>query len=290
MSGTSQAKPFAALIASQRAPAPPVYRPQTPTAQGKVSNGSVPGANDRPASARFEVPQAIRPEVIQRMEEEDDFFWIPKKYYRPKAPTLGDWIIPALRPYKRKERLDAKSRAGIDRRQRLDNRYNFHDLTPATPVLDNARWDRGPLPSMHPAPLPAAAAAAAPVAIAPVPVVPPVVAAAPVGAPPAVAPVGTPFQRLEAICNRHFLNKHTANKKANAEANGTYYGGTVTVIAQNATNAAALEAAAGTARTVLHLTGWKVIRGHSQNDKSTDMKVAVFWSHAEGFYHLDFSI
>jgi hypothetical protein len=90
-------------------------------------------------------PQPIRNPVVQRIEDDDleapeaeERFWIPRKYHRPKAPTLGDWLTPALAPYQRRERQIARSRAGMVRAQeRLDQRakrYNFHDLTAARPA------------------------------------------------------------------------------------------------------------------------------------------------------------
>jgi hypothetical protein len=295
MPGTTQAKPSAVLIAGQRPPAPPVYRPQAPSVQGKVGSGSVPAAKDWPASARFGVPPAIHPAVIQRNgdDENDDDFTIPRAYRRPDAPTLGDWIRPVVHAHQREQTRIARLGRREKRRVFLSvvhQRYDFHDLTSATPVLDSANLARPALsPVVHARPLPSTAipaavpvtASAALPATLPVPraTLPATRAALP--APPA----GTPYQRLSRICNQYFLDKHTAKDKAGAVASGAQYGGTVTVISRNPSNVAALEAVAGKAKPVVLLTGW-VVRNGKCSSSSGPMKVAVF---GPRFWHLDFS-
>jgi hypothetical protein len=298
MPGTTQAKPSAVLIVGQRPPAPPVYRPQAPSVQGKVGSGSVPAAKDWPASARFGVPPAIHPAVIQRNgdDDNDDDFTIPRAYRRPDAPTLGDWIRPVVHAHQREQTRIARLGRREDRREKrrtflsvIHQRYDFHDLTPATPVLDSANLPRPtqprptqPLPSAAiPAAVPVTAIAALPAPPAPLPV-PPAALPAALPAPPA----GTPYQRLSNICNEHFLLKHTAKDKAGAVASGQYYGGTVTVISRNPTNVAALEAVVGRRRAIVLVTGW-VVRNGLCSSSSGPMKVAVFGP--APFDHLDFS-
>jgi hypothetical protein len=284
--------------AGQRPPVPPVYRPQAPSVQGKVGSGSVPAAKNWPASARFGVPPAIHPAVIQRNgDDDDDDFTIPQAYRRPDPPTLGDWIRPVVHAHQREQTRIARLGRREERREKrraflsvVHQRYDFHDLTPAAPVLDSAKWTRPALsPVVHARPLPSAATlAAVPVtasAALPIPraTLPVPRAALPAALP--APPAGTPYQRLSRICSQHFLEKHTAKDKAGAVASGEYYGGTVTVISRNPSNVAALEAVAGKAKAVVLLTGWVVRKGQCSSS-SGQMRVAVF---GPIFWHLDFS-
>jgi hypothetical protein len=236
-------------------------------------------------------PQPIRNPVVQRIEDDDleapeaeERFWIPRKYHRPKAPTLGDWLTPALAPYQRRERQIARSRAGMVRAQeRLDQRakrYNFHDLTAARPVLDSVTAPRPPLG----VPVWAPPAAAAPLVV----VAPVVVAVGPPAAAAAVAaaPMLTPDQRFTAMCNRNFLDKHTATSKQSAQRKADHYGGTVTVINRNATNATTLENTGRASRPVVTVTGWKFVNGEFKT--SGQLTVGIFRG-TNGFDHLDFT-
>ncbi|OJV44188.1 MAG: hypothetical protein BGO25_13990 [Acidobacteriales bacterium 59-55] len=300
-----------AQIALRRAPAPPVYRPMTAISQRKPT--SVPTAGQRAPVWRLPVStvstvqgklgvsaamnrQPIRNPVVQRMEdleepEVEEHFWIPRKYYRPKAPTLGDWLTPALAPYQRRERQIARSRAGMvraqERREQSAKRYNFHDLTAARPVLDSVTAPRPPLGIPVWAPPVAAApqaVVAVPVVVVPVvaaPVVPPAAAAAVVA-----APIGTPDQRFAAMCNGNFWDKHTATSKQGAQRKADRYGGTVTVINRNATNATTLENTRGVSRPVVTVTGWKFVNGVFK--ASGQLRVGIFRG-TNGFDHLDFT-
>ncbi len=278
MTAISQRKPAFVPTAGQRAPAPPVWRLPVSAAQGKLD---VSAAMNR---------QPIRNPVVQRMEdleepEVEEHFWIPRKYHRPKAPTLGDWLTPALAPYQRRERQIAKSRAGMvraqERREQSAKRYNFHDLTAASPVLDSVTAPRPPLgiPVWAPAVAVAPPVVAVPVVAAPV--APPAAAAAV-----AAAPVGTPDQRFAAMCNRNFWDKHTATSKQGAQRKADSYGGTVTVINRNATNATTLENTGRVARPVVSVTGWKFVNGVFK--ASGQLTVGIFRG-TNGFDHLDFT-
>jgi hypothetical protein len=222
--------------------------------------------------------------------EVDEHFWIPRQHYRPKAPTLGDWLTPALAHYQRRERQIARSRAGMVRAQERheQNAKRFHDLTAASPVLDSVTAPRLPLGASVWA---AGVAAGPPVAAAPVAVahVAPV-AAAPVAvahvAPPAAAPALSPDQRFAAMCNNYFLDKHTATTKKGAESKAQRYGGTVTVINRNETNATTLENTGGVSRPVVRVFGWKFVNGIFK--ESGKLKVGVSRGHG-GFDHLDFT-
>jgi hypothetical protein len=217
--------------------------------------------------------------------EVDEHFWIPRQHYRPKAPTLGDWLTPALAPYQRRERQIARSRAGMvraqERHEQMAKRYNFHDLTAARPVLDSVTVPRLPLG----APVRTAAVAAGPpVVAAPVAVahvVPPAAAAAPVA-----APAGTPDQRFAAMCNDKFWDKHTATRLQGAKHKAEHYGGTVTVINRNATNATRLENAWRELKPVVSVTGWKFVNGILKD--SGVLRVGIFRGR-DGFDHLDFT-
>lgn len=282
MTGISQRKPASVPTAGPRAPAPPVWRLPVSAAQGKLG---VSAAMNR---------QPVRNPVVQRMEdleepEVEEHFWIPRKYHRPKAPTLGDWLTPALAPYQRRERQIARSRAGMvraqERREQRAKRYNFHDLTAASPVLHSVTAPRPPLGIPVWAP---AVAAAPPVVVAPVavpvvaaPVAPPAAAAAVVA-----APVGTPDQRFAAMCNGNFWDKHTATSKQGAQRKANSYGGTVTVINRNATNATTLENTGRASRPVVTVTGWKFVNGVFK--ASGQLRVGIFRG-TNGFDHLDFT-
>jgi hypothetical protein len=216
--------------------------------------------------------------------EVDEHFWIPRQHYRPKAPTLGDWLTPALAPYQGRERQIARSRAGMvraqERHEQNAKRYNFHDLTAARPVLDSVNAPRPPLG----APVWAAVAAGPPVVAAPVAVAhvaPPAAAVAPVA-----APAGTPDQRFAAMCNRNFWDKHTATSKPGAKSKAEGYRGTVTVINRNATNATTLENTGRAPRPVVRVTGWKFVNGIFK--ESGLLTVGVFRG-PDGFDHLDFT-
>jgi len=217
--------------------------------------------------------------------EVEEHFWIPRKYYPPKAPTLGDWLTPALAPYQRRERQIARSRAGMvraqERREQSAKRYSFHDLTAASPVLDSVTAPRPPLgvPVWAPAVAVAPPVVAVPVVAAPV--TPPAAAAAVVA-----APVGTPDQRFAAMCNRNFWDKHTATSKQGAQRKAESYRGTVTVINRNATNATTLENTRGVARPVVSVTGWKFVNGVFK--ASGQLRVGIFRG-TNGFDHLDFT-
>jgi len=223
--------------------------------------------------------------------EADEQFWIPRQHYRPKAPTLGDWLTPALAPYQRRERQIARSRAGMvraqERHEQIAKRYNFHDLTAARPVLDSVSAPRPPLG----APVWAAVAALPPVVAAPVAiahVAPPAAARATVAAAraPVAAPARSVDERFRAMCNLKFWDKHTASSKSSAEWKAQGYIGTVTIIKRNPTNATTLENTGRQSRPVVTVTGWKFVNGILK--ETGNLTVGVFRGH-DGFDHLDFT-
>lgn len=174
-----------------------------------------------------------------------------------------------------------------ERHEQIAKRYNFHDLTAASPVLDSVSAPRPPLG----APVRAAVAAVPPVVAAPVAIAhgaPPAAAVAPVAAAraPVAAPVRSPDQRFRAMCNTNFWNKHTANSKSGAQRKAQGYSGTVTIINRNPTNATTLENTGRQSRPVVTVTGWKFVNGILR--QSGDLTVGVFRGH-DGFDHLDFT-
>lgn len=83
------------------------------------------------------------PRAIQRMEidDEDEDFVIPRQYRPPPRPTLWDWVKQPLQEVEKAQK----------RRARLYRRQFRRDLRAGKfPVLSNAKWERPPLPPVHP--------------------------------------------------------------------------------------------------------------------------------------------